>query len=220
MTGPAITTTPSSTPPTFSKTDYFVYTAAGHRDPLQTWSVATSKGTATVYIQGNVSGRGFPTITETHFAKKHLLSFAGGNAQGRGEDIIAKMQRIADKRARTGLTARYKKDPNLVEDATARAKWVNVGNKYAMKPTKKNTFIKVDAMTPSELKKLIAEALVTGPHDGKDAHADFPAAAVWYLEAGGVAVQLKASGLVTLGLGYEANAAGDSFVIKHLETDV
>lgn len=210
--------TPSggSTPPVITRTDFFIYTQDGHRTAEQVWNVETGGKTVSIYIQGDVTGVGFPTITATHFAKKHLLSFAGGKAEKAGTDIIGKMQRIATKRARVGLTNAQKKDLSKVPDVNERARWQRVTDKYAGSVTKKNTFIKVDAMTPDALRSLIADALVAG--NGTETHADFPAAAVWYIEVGGTATQLQPSGTVKLGLGYEKTTGGDKFVIKHLET--
>lgn len=212
MSGSSTTTTPA---PTFIRTDYFIYTKDGHRDPTQVWNVKAGGKDLQIHIQGSVSG--FPTITETHFAKKHLLTFAGGKADTAGGKIADKMQRIADKRARTGLTSSQKKDLSKIGDSAQEAYWEKINHKYAGSVTKKNTFIKVDAMAPDELRKLIAEALVAG--NGTEAEVEFPADAVWYLEIGGTAKQLQDNGHVKLGLGYEKS--GDTkFVIKHLETHV
>ena len=210
------TTSGTTAPPVFTRTDFFTYTTGGHRDPTQVWTVTVSGESYEIYIQGDVTSVGFPSITETHFAKKHLLSFTGGKAATAGTDIIGKMQRIADKRARAGLTNSQKKDPTKIPDSDKTAYWQKITGKYAGSVTKKNTFIKVDAMTPDDLKKVIAEALVAG--NGLEAHADFPAAAVWYLEIGGTATQLSTQGTVKIGLGYEKTTAGNKFVIKHLET--
>lgn len=201
--------------PIFSRTEYFSYTPDGHRETQQVWNVSTGGKIIAIYIQGSVAGLGFPSITETHFAKKHLLSFKGGKASKAGQDITAKMQRIADKRARTGLTNSQKKDLSKIGDATKEAYWTQITNKYAGSVTKKNTFIKVDAIKPDELRSLIANALLAG--NGTEAHVDFPAAAVWYFAIGAASpTQLKANGVTSVGLGYEKNNAGDKFVIKHL----
>jgi hypothetical protein len=205
------------------KNNYFTYSVGTdgvkHRDSLQVWNVTLTVGSAaktvSIYVQGSLTGRGF-SRDATFFAKKHLLTFAGGKAatanKGAAED---KMMRIAGKRQKDtllkGLTGGQKKGKAPLPSGS-------LPTKYSTTPAKANTIISCDMLTPDALKKAFAEALLAG--DGAEAHIELPGNAVLNIPEGATTPSpvsgATATDTVIVEIGYEKSSTGDSFAVIHL----
>ena len=156
-----------------SRTDYFTYVSGAdnklHRQQLQVWN---HKNISIVLQSGNLAAYGITMYggnNETYFAKKHLLTHAGGGAASIG----AKAANIAQKRAPlpNSLAKKVKNgaDPSVISnwlDTNAPAqkdqilKQIRLQSKYSSMPAKNNTFIVCDRVAADVLKDAFADALL------------------------------------------------------------
>jgi|GEM_PF-5681235 len=223
-------TTATVTPPP-AKNDYFTFTG-GHRDPIQVWNVAatdTDGKTAVsleIYVQGDLTGKGFlrsdgTALNSTSFAKKHLLTFKGGRADGAKEDISAKMGRILDKRQFAGVSNNQRKDTTKIADLALRAKTDRVIAKYSPTKAPANTFIVCDDLTAAELKLRFANALLKGNDTTGDAVVYLPAGSVRTMDAGKALTNMAADSTkeVPVHVGYSRIAGTRKYAINHLEAN-
>jgi hypothetical protein len=168
-----------------SRTDYFSYVpdsdGASHRAPIQDWNQG---GLRIVLQHPNLRSLGVVAPSgrnETYFAKKHLLTHAGGK-QTTVED---KARSLMDKRA---APDRWPKDLSGTQknksfnervtylqgkiaatSGTEQAQWqhrlalMSTEPKYGPQRTKASAFIVCDKIAPADLKTAFVDALRRGP---------------------------------------------------------
>jgi len=191
------------TVPQLVRNDYFTY-ANGKRETTQIWNI---RNNLTVYVQGHFPN-GVPAasgIAVSHFAKKHLLTFAGGTAHS--THTGGALAGMADKATRI----------------TARRMSGNKDDKYGKKlggslDSAKNTVVMCDLLSKDELWKAFAAALddrnrLRGIKQKGLANVYFPTKCVYTFKASGA----QFSNTYGIQVGWACNAAGTVFVIYHLQ---
>jgi hypothetical protein len=183
------------------KNDYFTYIGPEdhkHRAANQIWNVDGMS----IYVQGSA-----PEFTEpTYFAKKHLLTFAGGKHRS-SATITAKMKKIA--RYRTlPVKAREKRQRERLEAAAKKSK-------YGGTRTQKNTFINCDYFgSADELKREFSSALHCA--QGNHATLELSAAAVFQCENAGEPVPFGDDDR-EVEVRIEFLKSGNNYLIKHID---
>lgn len=134
--------------PVVTKNAYFTY-ADGVRSPEQIWNVDG----LTICLQGTLPAFG---TTKTYFARKHMLTFAGGkmasNTNYSHEELIwYKANNTRNKRLHQNI-----RPTGVKPGSTAKYGSTKIGEKDKDPPC---TFIYCDALEPMRLREIFAERL-------------------------------------------------------------
>ena len=134
--------------------------AYAHRTNVQKWIVNTAgSGQLTIFVQGPL-----PDGAYNAFAKKHLMTTAGGANDGSPK---GKLTNVSENRRKDGLAsvlaARQEKLDAMKEFAPKHAIQYNADNAYGAKGIGFNTpltMVHCDATTPAKLKEAFAKAIL------------------------------------------------------------